>query len=172
MNKLFKYFIMTNMLTMLFSFSSRGQQAAGTPDQRRINKIAADFGITAQEATRLKLVLDYNRTHIDTLLKDKTLTTEERRARISVLLKERQTKVNEILTPEQQQKLSLLQRGDKEKAEIAADKLAQKNKDQLQHHLRGGHLKDTSSVRSGRVVNKKDSTAAKGVQPAKMGHGQ
>lgn len=145
--RLFIYATTVGMFLIIFTLQSVAQQQ---PDsirlQKQLQKIVADLNVSEQKAVDIQKALNYNHNQIKATLRIRSITPEDRLQLIKKLEAERQAKINEVLTPGQQQMLREHHEKARGKREGISQKKEQHNKEQLQHPVSGGYS-DTSSTK-------------------------
>lgn len=81
----------------------------------RIDRLSKDLNLTSDQQTKLKSILENQKTQLDSLRDDSSLTEEQRRAKFDEIRKVTQSDINNILTDEQKTKFADIQSKMKER---------------------------------------------------------
>jgi Spy/CpxP family protein refolding chaperone len=80
--------------------------AAARPGEKFAGMVADRLGLTAEQRTKLDELRQAQRTALDAVAEDKTLSSEDRRAKVRGIMESNREQMKAVLTPEQQKKMA------------------------------------------------------------------
>jgi len=111
MKRLISSVVMLVMLTTMASFA--GEHGKKMTVDEKISWMSKELGLTADQQTKLKPILESQQQQIDAVWKDTSLTDEAKMAKKTEIKSSTNTQINALLTTEQQAKYATLQQQSK-----------------------------------------------------------
>jgi Spy/CpxP family protein refolding chaperone len=104
-----KLSLLTGLLIVLLTGRLFAQASNNDEQKKMLAVICRDFGVNQKQGTVIVSALQYNRQKLLAVVNNKTLSPFIRSSQIQVLENERQAKIREMLTPQQQARLKVLE---------------------------------------------------------------